>query len=379
MLKLGVIGFGNRISSIVKLLLETGEVTLTAVADIHIEDAAERVAALADKNSVHYYHDAEEMLNKEKLDGVCIGTRCSLHTKYAMLAAQYNLPMFLEKPVCINYEDLSRLKTIRHMSPKTVVSFPLRMARIVTYVKEVLESGKIGELSQVQAYNNVHYARGYYHKWYRDENETGGLFLQKATHDLDYINYLLDGLQPVRICGMKSKQIFKGNKKAGLKCADCPDAKTCTESPENVRKNHDGFVIGEYCCFAEDTGNEDSGSALIEYENGLHVTYTQNFVARNGAGKRGARLIGYLGTVEFDFRTGVVHVFHHMEQISETINFDLSGGHFGGDEKLAENFLEVMKGTADSCSTLDEGILSAEMCLAAKKSSLEHVFVDIEG
>ena len=168
MLKLGVIGFGNRISSIVKLLLETGEVTLTAVADIHIEDAAERVAALADKNSVHYYHDAEEMLNKETLDGICIGTRCSLHTKYAMLAAQYNLPMFLEKPVCINYEDLSRLKTIRHMSPKTVVSFPLRMARIVTYVKEVLESGKIGELSQVQAYNNVHYARGYYHKWYRD-------------------------------------------------------------------------------------------------------------------------------------------------------------------------------------------------------------------
>ena len=79
MLKLGVIGFGNRISSIVKLLLETGEVTLTAVADIHIEDAAERVAALADKNSVHYYHDAEEMLNKETLDGICIGTRCSLH------------------------------------------------------------------------------------------------------------------------------------------------------------------------------------------------------------------------------------------------------------------------------------------------------------
>ena len=28
--------------------------------------------------------------------------------------------------------------------------------------------------------------------WYKDETETGGLFLQKATHDLDYINYLFE-------------------------------------------------------------------------------------------------------------------------------------------------------------------------------------------
>jgi hypothetical protein len=32
----------------------------------------------------------------------------------------------------------------------------------------------------VQAINNVPYGSVYYHSWYRDPKETGGLFLQKA-------------------------------------------------------------------------------------------------------------------------------------------------------------------------------------------------------
>ena len=46
------------------------------------------------------------------------------------------------------------------------------------------------------------------------------------------------------------------------------------------------------CCYAVDTGNEDSGSALIRYETGMHVSYSRIF-ARHKAGARGARLFGY--------------------------------------------------------------------------------------
>ena len=62
--------------------------------------------------NVNFYSDAEEMLKNEKLDGVCIGTRCSLHTHYALLVAKYNIPMFLEKPVSISYDELNKLKEI---------------------------------------------------------------------------------------------------------------------------------------------------------------------------------------------------------------------------------------------------------------------------
>lgn len=378
MLKIGVIGFGARITGIVNRLLESGEVELTAVMDIRINELKEKFLKEGIYKNVTFYTDADEMLQNEKLDGVCIGTRCSMHTEYALLASKYDVAIFLEKPVSTTEEDLERLKKAEGLSDRFVVSFPLRKTRMVTYVKELIVSGKIGKIEHIQAYNNVPYGRGYYHKWYRDENETGGLFLQKATHDFDYINYLLEGKRPKRICAMKSKQVFKGNKPAGLLCKACTEQKVCPESPENVRKTGDPYSIGEYCCFAVDTGNEDSGSAIIEYDNGMHVVYSQNFIVRKGAGKRGARLIGYYGTIEFDFVSGIVKVFHHMENIVETHEFAKQEEHFGGDAKLANNFIDVMKGSEKSSTTLKAGILSAAMCLAAKKSAAEHKFVEIE-
>ena len=443
------------------MLVETGKVKLAAIMDIKNDESKKLYIDKHDWKDVRYYNHADEMLKNEKLDGVCIGTNCSTHTKYAVLASKYNIPIFLEKPVCTTYEDLEKLKGILNLNDKVVVSFPLRMSRIVTYVKELIDSGKIGSVEHVQAYNNVPYGRGYYHKWYRDESITGGLFLQKATHDLDYINYLLGGLKPVRVCAMKSKQIFKGNKPAGLLCENCSETKTCPESPEyvrknndhyiigkwyrdesitgglflqkathdldyinyllgglkpvrvcamkskqifkgnkpagllcencsetktcpespeNVRKNNDHYIIGKWCCFAEDTGNEDSGSAIIEYDSGMHVVYSQDFIVRNGAGKRGARLIGYKGTIEFDWFAEKITVYKHLENVTETHRFsNMMEGHFGGDAFLVENFINVMTGEEKSKSTLSEGILSAEMCLAARKSSREHTFVEIKG
>jgi hypothetical protein len=89
-------------------------------------------------------------------------------------------------------------------------------------------------------------------------------------------------------------------------------------------------------------------------------------------------VIGYKGTAEFDFITGTVTYYSHEERRKEVITFNSAEGHFGGDGVLVNSFISVMEGTGESVATLKEGILSAELCLAAKKSSEERVFVDIE-
>ncbi len=377
MLNLGVIGYGNRATDVVEKLIKTGEVRVAAVTDIRNGE----IKALLDSkgfSDVHFYTDADKMLADEKLDGVLIGTRCSLHTHFALTVAKYGIPIFLEKPVSTTYEDLARLETIvPEMNEKTVVSFPLRLSAMCRKVKEIVESGKLGTIQHVQAYNNVPYGRGYYHKWYRDGGETGGQFLQKATHDLDYINDLLGDNRPVRVCAMKSHQIFKGDLPPTQKCSTCDKADACPESPKNLRKTNGGGARGDLCCFSEAVTIEDSGSCIVEYESGMHVVYSQDFIVRNGAGKRGARLIGYYGTLEFDWVSGTITVYRHLEQIKEEYSFGQSGGHFGGDSMLADNFVAVMKGIDKSRAPLSEGILSAKLCLAARRSAVEHVFVDI--
>ena len=377
MLNLGIIGYGGRAAGVTSELLKTGEVRIAAITDLRNEEIKEKLTAEG-HTDVNYYTDADEMIKSERLDGVLIGTRCSMHTHFALLVAKYGLPIFLEKPVCTTEEDLVRLSGILpEMNEKTVVSFPLRLTTLCRKVKEIVDSGRLGRVEHIQAYNNVSYGRGYFHKWYREESETGGQFLQKATHDLDYINYLLGENAPVRICAMKSQQIFGGDEPAGKKCADCEKADMCPESPKNLLRNGDG-ARGEYCCFAKDVTIEDSGSCILEYESGMHAVYSQNFVVRKDAGRRGARLIGFYGTLEFDWVSGKITVYHHQEDVKEEYSVGMGVGHYGGDTMLADNFIGVMKGNEKSLTPLSEGILSAKLCLAAKRSAEKHVFVDIK-
>ncbi len=136
---------------------------------------------------------------------------------------------------------------------------------------------------------------------------------------------------------------------------------------------------GLICGFAEDTGNEDSGSAIIMYETGMHVCYSQNFFARKSAGKRGASLFGYKGTLEFDWYTNEVKVHMHHSPRVESYKIDTSNAsHGGGDTVLTDNFLRVIRGEKKSVAPLSAGLLSVLMCLKAKESAETFTFQDIK-
>lgn len=374
-MKLGVIGFGMRVRHIVNEIRKMEPACeLIAINDIRNEEIKNELGA--DSVNIDFYDNPDEMLNSSPLDGVLIGTRCSLHARLAVKVITSGIPLFLEKPVATSYEDLRLLVNAgKTAKSEVVVSFPLRGAGVVRLAKEIIDSGKIGTVEHVQAVNNVPYGCIYYQNWYRNENETQGLFLQKATHDFDYIGYLIDK-KPVTVCAMNSKQIFKGVKQAGLKCIECSEQDTCFESAVLKRKN-DSCPEGEYCCFAKDTGNEDSGSALIKYETGMHVSYSQNFFARHGAQARGAKFLGYKGTLEFDFYTGILKVYMHHTPRVETYELNITGNHFGGDSELTKNFIDVVEKGKKSAYPLEAGTLSALLCLKARESALTETFLKV--
>ena len=382
MIRLGVIGYGERMRGLVGVMKQMNAgAQVTSITDVRNDEIKQHMAAAG--KDVSFYNDADEMLDKEELDGVMVGTRCSLHSQMAVKVLARNLPLYLEKPVATNMDDLLALREAAgKSSSEVVVSFPLRATPMAQLAKEIVESGKIGTVEHVQAWNNVPYGWIYYQGWYRDENETQGLFLQKATHDFDYINYLVD-MEPRWICAMTSKQVYKGEHRAGLSCDDCDEWDTCLESPFHMwytkQEREQVEPSGRMCGFAVDTGNEDSGSALIRYASGMHVCYSQNFFARRGAGKRGARLFGYKGTLEFDWYTDEVKVHMHHSPRVERYEIDgATASHGGGDTVLMDNFVRVVKGERSSVSPLSAGLLSVLMCLKAKESARTQTFQEIE-
>ena len=380
-MRIGIIGFGSRGSHLFRTLLNVDkEVELAAVTDIAPDEVSERLSQFSLDRSPRLYTDADEMLDSEQLDGVIVSTRCNLHTAFAIKVLARGIPLFLEKPVSTNIDDLCTLDAAgkKSLSP-VVVSFPLRVTSIVQKAKEIIDSGELGDIENVNAFNDVPYGGGYYHNWYRDDSITQGLFLQKATHDFDVLNFLLPNT-PVSICAMTSKQIFKGDMPAGQKCDDCEKQLFCWDSKYYIQNFRHDDIHGDFCCFAVDTGNEDSGSALIKYDSGMHASYSQNFFARKKAARRGARLYGYRGTLEFDFYAGEkVRVYDHFSgNVTDYEAKSLGGGHGGGDTALMKNFSDIIRGETDvSVAPLDSGIFSALMCLRAKESAQTERFCRI--
>src|SRR5262245_27611667 len=81
---------------------------VTAVADPR--GAAIKVGDDGFLDQARLYPAAEDLLAEaSQLDGVMIGTRCNLHTEMACKVAQTGLPLFLEKPVAITFEQVQRL------------------------------------------------------------------------------------------------------------------------------------------------------------------------------------------------------------------------------------------------------------------------------
>lgn len=402
MIRLGVIGYGVRADMLMdELLTLPGEACLCAVADQN----PERVKALMtkkgskeflhameidkidgmlrkcpiDPESIRFYRTAEEMLDAEELDGVLVGTNCNTHTHFAQLVLERGIPLFLEKPVAVSRKEVALLERLAdEAKAPVVVSFPLRVTRIVQEVRKIIDSGAIGKVEQVQAFNDVSYGFVYFHDWYRDESVSHGLFLQKATHDIDVINYLT-GEKPLRVCAMKSKQIYKGDMPAGLRCSECDRWESCMDSTYHIEKTRNDIPRSDYCSFAVDTGNEDSGSLILRYASGMHAVYSQNFFARKGAARRGARLYGYKGTVEFDFVSDVITLYDHMSDQVTTVKVNTPpAGHGGGDSALCGNFLDLIRGNVQrSVAPLEAGITSVRVCLAAKESSEEEVFRNV--
>ena len=387
MIRLGAVGFGGRASGLFngEFLKVDPTIRMTAIVDINPEAAINRLPE-DQRDGVTVFESIDDMVRSGKVDALMIGTRCSMHTPYAIEASKYDLPLYLEKPVSTSMEQAIELeKAFQKSKCKVVVSFPLRLTQHCIVTRNHILDGAVGQPQHILATNYVNYGSVYFGDFYRDYSVTQGLFLQKATHDFDYASFLM-GSPIVKVAATQTQgRVFGGKKPAGLRCEDCPDARDCTESLSNRMRNcSPGFTWSEHAClFAEDIGtpesgmNEDCSSALVTFANGSVGVYTQVFFTRRDAGSRGAVVSGYNGTISFDWATNDVKLVHHYSPETSVSRLEPGSGHGGGDRELAYSFIDVVKGYAEPRVTIWDGIQSVYACLAAKQSAETGEFVEV--
>jgi len=393
-IRLGVIGYGSRMHTVLRYLCKLHhEADVVAILDPREKEIREGDSALTPTRltenygsgykSIGYYDSVAAMMEKAEVDAVMIGTRCNTHTRIAVEVMKYNIPIFLEKPVCTTMDQVRALyRASLTYTSQAVISFPLRMSAFARKTRELIDAGAVGEVRQIEAVNHVTYGSAYFHDHYRDFEETGGLWLQKATHDLDVVT-LLAGSRAKSVAAMHSvNRVFGGDKPAGLKCRDCAELETCPESPffDYFQRSEDDVMAStdRLCTFGEDVGPlEDHGSALIQYENGVQASFTQNFYIRKTP-RRGVNVIGYDGHIEFDYWTGKIGVTSHHHRDQQEISVGGTDGHGGGDPLLVDNLIHVIRGDEESKAPLLAGIESAYLCLLCRESAEARAFRPVE-
>lgn len=185
--KVALIGCGVISDNHLAALTSLDSVEVVAIADIDTSKPSTKIKKHG--ISCRIYEDYIEMLDKEKPDAVHVLTPHYLHTEMTLEALARDINVFLEKPLCINYDDIEKIINAEKQSKaKVCVSFQTRYNETVLLAKKLAE--EYGGVKRAYATviwnrNDSYYAQGDWRgKW---DTEGGGVMINQAIHTLDLL------------------------------------------------------------------------------------------------------------------------------------------------------------------------------------------------
>lgn len=188
MIKLGMVGAGGIGIWHKEALDRLNLYSLEAVCDIVIDRAKD----IACGTNARVYADYKEMAEAEKLDAVILNLPHFLHKEVAVYFLERSIAVLVEKPMAMNVEECNAMI---EASRKT--NTPLAVGHVQRYfvgfrkLKEIVESGELGEFCQMTEIRNVNYFDEARPTWFLDKAKAGaGITMNYGAHGLDKLKYI---------------------------------------------------------------------------------------------------------------------------------------------------------------------------------------------
>jgi predicted dehydrogenase len=150
-----------------------------------------------------WYSDAVDLINDPDVNAVYIATPPSSHAMYAIQAMHAGKPVYVEKPMALNYAECREMvKVSEETGIPLFVAYYRRTLPAFLKVKELIDSGEIGKVLTVNiklykqaAERNLKPEEMSWHVF--PEISGAGHFYDLASHQLDYLDFLFG---PVTEC-----------------------------------------------------------------------------------------------------------------------------------------------------------------------------------
>ena len=340
----GLIGTGSRAGMYVRALSGTQlgaehvpEIAeLVAWSDVNPGrlDVHEREVVAAGRPAPARYapDDLERMIRDERIDRVIVTTPDFTHADFVVRALHAGADVVVEKPLTIDAESVRRIgAAIAETGREVITTFNYRYSPRNSTLRRVIADGEIGAVTSVHfewALDTVHGA-DYFRRWHREKVNSGGLFIHKASHHFDLVNWWI-AATPVRVFASGGLRFYGAENAAARGLGERPSRGTgATGDPFALdlardphlkelyldQEHHDGY-LRDRDVFDAGITIEDNLAALVDYDTGATMSYSLNAhapwegyrVTVNGTEgraelevvERGAVLIGEDGRVVVD-------------------------------------------------------------------------------
>lgn len=314
-----------------------GRSVLVGGADVN-PDFLARFAA--DVPEAQVTDDYRRLLDRDDVDAIGVFSPDFLHEEHAVAALQAGKHVFCEKPLAITTAGCDRiLDAWRASGRKLMVGFNMRYMNLFRVMKEVVDSGVLGELKAVWVRHFVGYGgHFYYHDWHATRAGTTSLLLQKGSHDIDMIHWLT-GQHTVAAVAMGQLDVYGGDYPDDLTCPVCDERDTC---PDYQRP----WPGHERCAYRREIDVEDNNQVLLRLNGGILASYLQCHFTPDY--HRNYVLIGTEGRLENSEPEGKVWLktrsrFGWKSLADRTYEVKpAEGGHGGADPVIARDFLDMV-------------------------------------
>ena len=309
---------------------EKGE--LIAVCD-HDPDMFEQFKkAYPDLSNVRYYPDYKGLISDPEVQAVFVAVRDQYHEEIAVAALEAGKAVYLEKPMAITIEGCDRiLETAYRTGSKLMVGHNMRYMDFVLKMKEIIDSGVIGEIQAVWCRHFINYGSCYFRHWCSEQKNCTGLLLQKGAHDIDIIHWLAGGYTE-RVSAMGRLSVY--NRTENRRAPD--------EKPDRQASfRNDCWPPLELKGLSPVMDVEDHSMLLMQLSNGVQASYEQCMYAPDA--ERNYTFIGTRGRVENvgDYQgKPEIHVWTRRGLRSEpdiVYNLKLAQGTHGGSDSVILN------------------------------------------
>ncbi|GAA1503610.1 putative dehydrogenase [Agromyces terreus] len=299
-----LIGAGSRAGMYI------GAMSGTVVGAEHVADVAELVAwcdpnpgrlDVYEREVVEAGHpapvryaveDLERMIGAERIDRVVITTPDFTHAEYIVRALRAGADVVVEKPLTIDAESVRRIgEAIAETGREVITTFNYRYSPRNSTLRQVIADGRIGRVTSVHfewALDTVHGA-DYFRRWHRQKQNSGGLFIHKASHHFDLVNWWI-AAAPVRVFASGGLRFYGAENAAarglgerparGTGASGDPFALDLAADPRLKalyldQEQHDGY-LRDRDVFDEGITIEDNLAALVDYDSGATLSYSLN-------------------------------------------------------------------------------------------------------